>query len=173
MATQTEIQTITSRALFDNAYRYRLLENPKKAAEELSIKLTGRKLNTLNRWTPRKLVTSPLKCKTFHIPLRARCTGHSDVHKKRQPQNYGCLRFGSESSADQRVDQKDADEFIQDCVNQRSTCNKRGAETATESLKGQVGPSCTTLRNVTSVLVRFDMSAVRVASRGLGSKTSR
>ena len=72
------------------------------------------------------------------------------------------VRIG-ERSADQRVDQKDADESIEFRVNQRSTCNVGAGETATESLKGQVGPSCTTLRNVTSVLVRFGMSAVRVA----------
>lgn len=41
MATQKQIQTITTHAIFDNAFRTRLLANPKKAAAELKITLTG------------------------------------------------------------------------------------------------------------------------------------
>jgi hypothetical protein len=44
MATQDELQAITSRAIFDNAYRSRLLSSPKKAAEELKIKLSRKEI---------------------------------------------------------------------------------------------------------------------------------
>lgn len=58
MASRAQIQKLTSKAIFDNGFRYRFLHNPKKAAAELKITLTkdevayikslnGDELNTL------------------------------------------------------------------------------------------------------------------------------
>lgn len=52
MASRDEIQEITSRALFDNAYRLRLLENPKKAAGELNIKLSRKEITYIKSLDP-------------------------------------------------------------------------------------------------------------------------
>ncbi len=52
MASQTEIQEITSRAIFDNAYRLRLLDDPKKAADELNIKLTRKEIKYIKSLDP-------------------------------------------------------------------------------------------------------------------------
>lgn len=55
MASQQEIQTITSRAIFDNAYRLRLLQKPQAAAQELDIKLTRKEVKYIKSLDPDKL----------------------------------------------------------------------------------------------------------------------
>lgn len=51
-ATQEQLQAITTRALFDNAYRLRLLSSPKKAAEELGIKLSRKEVKYVRSLDP-------------------------------------------------------------------------------------------------------------------------
>lgn len=55
MATREEIEAITSRAIFDNAYRSRLLATPKKAAEELNIKLTRKEIQYIKGLDPKEV----------------------------------------------------------------------------------------------------------------------
>lgn len=55
MATQTEIQTITTQAIFDNAFRARLLKSPKKAAAELKITLTAKEAKYIKSLDPAEL----------------------------------------------------------------------------------------------------------------------
>ncbi|MCC7165780.1 MAG: hypothetical protein IT331_25000 [Anaerolineae bacterium] len=54
-ATQEELQAITSRAIFDNAYRIRLLASPKKAAEELNIKLSRKEIKYVKSLDPEEI----------------------------------------------------------------------------------------------------------------------
>jgi hypothetical protein len=55
MASRDEIQTIASRAIFDNAYRSRLLANPKAAAAELAIKLTRKEIKYVQSLDPAEI----------------------------------------------------------------------------------------------------------------------
>jgi hypothetical protein len=55
MASQDEIRTITSRAIFDNLYRSRLLAAPQKAAGELNIKLTRKEIKYIKSLDPDQL----------------------------------------------------------------------------------------------------------------------
>ncbi len=52
MASRDEIETSASRAIFDNAYRSRLLANPKAAAAELKIKLTRKEIKYVQSLDP-------------------------------------------------------------------------------------------------------------------------
>ncbi len=55
MATTKQIQTLTTRVIFDNAFRARFLESPKKAAAELEIKLTRQELAYLKTLSPEEI----------------------------------------------------------------------------------------------------------------------
>lgn len=55
MATREEIQKITSHAIFDNAYRSRLLAAPQKAAGELNIKLSRKEVKYIKSLDPDEL----------------------------------------------------------------------------------------------------------------------
>lgn len=52
MATRSQIQKITSKAIFDNAFRLRLLKSPKKAAAELKITLTKKEIEYIKSLNP-------------------------------------------------------------------------------------------------------------------------
>lgn len=52
MATRSQIQKITSKAIFDNAYRQRLLKSPKRAAAELKITLTTEEVEYIKALNP-------------------------------------------------------------------------------------------------------------------------
>lgn len=55
MATELQKQKITSKAIFDKPYRKRLLKNPKKAAEELKIKLSPSEIEYIKSLDPAQL----------------------------------------------------------------------------------------------------------------------
>jgi hypothetical protein len=55
MASRSQIQKITSKAIFDNAYRQRLIKSPKKAAEELKISLTKSEIDYIKSLNPEEI----------------------------------------------------------------------------------------------------------------------
>lgn len=52
MATTSQIQKLTSKAIFDNAFRHRFLSSPKKAAMELKIELTKNEISYIKSLDP-------------------------------------------------------------------------------------------------------------------------
>lgn len=57
MATRSQIQKITSKAIFDNAFRQRLLSSPKKAAQELEITLSKNEIEYIKGLDPDQIQT--------------------------------------------------------------------------------------------------------------------
>lgn len=57
MATSSQIQKLTSKAIFDNAFRYRFLSSPKKAAEELKITLNKKEIDYIKSLDPDQIQT--------------------------------------------------------------------------------------------------------------------